>query len=86
LAIETDVTSLTTMVSDRPEVNEAYKAIAVPEVWIYANGGLKIYLLVAGEYVPSLTSEIFPQLPIVEWVDRAVDQTWTVAIEAVGMT
>jgi Uma2 family endonuclease len=70
LAIETDVTSLTTI--------EAYKAIAVPEVWIYANGGLKIYRLVDGDYVPSVTSGIFPQLPIVEWVDRAVDRAWTV--------
>jgi hypothetical protein len=76
--IQNDVTSLTTMVYDRPEVNEAYKAIAVPEVWIYANGGLKIYLLVAGDYVPSVTSGVFPQLPIVEWVDRAVDRAWTV--------
>ncbi len=60
LAIETDVTSLTAI--------SAYQAIAVPEVWIYANGGLKIYVLRSGEYVQSQTSEIFPQLPIVEWV------------------
>jgi Uma2 family endonuclease len=70
LAIETDVTSLTAIA--------AYQAIGVPEVWIYANGGLKIYLLQVGEYVPSVTSGIFPQLPIVEWVDRAVDRAWTV--------
>ncbi len=77
-AIETDVTSLTARVYDRPEVNEAYKAIAVPEVWIYANGGLKIYLLRSGEYVQSQTSEIFPELPIVEWVEQAIDRAWTV--------
>jgi Uma2 family endonuclease len=70
LAIETDVTSLTAI--------EAYQAIAVPEVWIYANEGLKIYVLRAGNYVQSAQSLIFPQLPIVEWVDRAIDRAWTV--------
>lgn len=70
LAIETDVTSRTTL--------DAYRAIAVPELWIYANGGLKIYLLRSGDYVESEASAIFPQLPIVEWVDRAVAQAWTV--------
>ncbi len=70
LAIETDVTSLTAI--------EAYQSIAVPEVWIYANGGLKIYLLKSGHYIQSETSEIFPQLPIVEWVNRSIDRAWTI--------
>jgi Uma2 family endonuclease len=70
LAIETDVTSRT--------VIEAYKAIAVPEVWIYVDGGLKIYLLQAGDYVSSQTSGVFPQLPIVEWINQAIERSWTV--------
>ena len=70
LAIETDVTSGTAI--------EAYKAIAVPEVWIYANGELKIYLLQAGEYLQSDRSAIFPQLPIGEWVEQAIDRAWAV--------
>jgi Uma2 family endonuclease len=70
LAIETDVTSRTTL--------DAYSAIAVPELWIYANGGLKIYRLQAGDYVESDVSAVFPQLPIIEWVDRAVERSWTV--------
>ena len=37
LAIETDVTSKTTL--------EAYEAIAVPELWVYENGRLTINLL-----------------------------------------
>lgn len=69
LAIETDVTSLTKI--------EAYKAIAVPEVWIYADG-LKIYLLQAGEYVQSQTSGVLPELPIVEWIEQAIARAWTV--------
>jgi Uma2 family endonuclease len=71
LAIETDVTSLTTI--------EAYRAIAVPEVWIYANSKLQIYLLQpSGEYIQSQSSPIFPDLPIVEWVEEAIDQSWTI--------
>jgi Uma2 family endonuclease len=69
LAIETDVTSLTKI--------EAYKAIAVPEVWIDADG-LRIYLLQAGEYVQSVTSGVLPQLPIVEWIEQAIDRAWAV--------
>jgi Uma2 family endonuclease len=71
LAIETDVTSLTTI--------EAYRAIAVPEVWIYANSKLQIYLLQpSGEYIQSQSSPIFPDLPIVQWVEEAIDQSWTI--------
>jgi Uma2 family endonuclease len=71
LAIETDVTSLTTI--------EAYRAIAVPEVWIYANSKLQIYLLQSsGEYIQSQSSPIFPDLPIVEWIEEAIDQSWTI--------
>jgi Uma2 family endonuclease len=70
LAIETDVTLRTTL--------DAYSAIAVPELWIYANGELKIYLLQAGAYVESETSAIFSELPIIAWVNRAVEQAWQV--------
>lgn len=70
LAIETDVTSLTTIT--------AYRAIAVPEVWIYADGQLTIYLLQSGDYVQSETSPLFPQLPMVDWVEQAINQAWTV--------
>jgi Uma2 family endonuclease len=71
LAIETDVTSPTTIA--------AYKAIAVPEVWIYANSKLQIYLLQSsGEYIQSQFSLIFPDLPIVEWIEEAIDQSWTI--------
>ncbi len=69
LAIETDVTS--------PTALSAYRAIAVPELWIYADG-LTIYRLEAGEYVQSSTSGVFPELPMVEWVNEAVQRAWTV--------
>ncbi|MBE9157938.1 Uma2 family endonuclease [Nodosilinea sp. LEGE 06152] len=70
LAIETDVTSLTTIT--------AYRAIAVPEVWIYADGKLTLYLLQAGDYVASDTSPLFPHFPIAGWVEQAVSRAWTV--------
>jgi Uma2 family endonuclease len=70
LAIETDVTSSTTIA--------AYRAIAVPEVWIYAEGSLTIYLLQSGDYIQSDTSGIFPQLPIVKWINQAIDRSWIV--------
>jgi Uma2 family endonuclease len=70
LAIETDVTSLTAI--------EAYKAIAVPEVWIYAEGRLRIYRLELGEYVVCEASGLFPTMPIVDWVEGAIDRAWTV--------
>ncbi|WP_008308134.1 Uma2 family endonuclease [Leptolyngbya sp. PCC 6406] len=70
LAIETDVTSLTTIT--------AYRAIAVPEVWIYADGNLIIHTLQAGDYVQSEASPLFPGLPIVPWIKQAVSRSWTV--------
>lgn len=48
LAIETDVTSKTTL--------DAYVAIAVPELWVYDSGKLIIYLLQDGNYIKSDTS------------------------------
>jgi hypothetical protein len=51
----------------------------VPEVWIYANRKLQIYLLQSsGEYIQSQSSPIFPDLPIVEWIEEAIDQSWTI--------
>lgn len=70
LAIETDVTSKTTI--------DAYAAIGVPEVWVYDSGSLTIYLLKDGNYVKSATSPSFPELPIVQIVPTAVERAWQV--------
>lgn len=69
LAIETDVTSKTTL--------DAYAILQVPEVWIYDSGRLTIYLLQAGEYQPSTTSQVFPNLPITTWVPELVQTALT---------
>lgn len=66
LAIESDVTSKTTL--------DAYKALRVPEVWIYRNRQLRIYRLQNEDYVESLVSLIFPDLPMTEMIPQLVQK------------
>ncbi len=70
LAIETDVTSKTTLA--------AYAAIAVPELWIYDSGELTINVFEAGEYAQVEESRIFPGVPLREWVPEAIARAWVV--------
>ncbi|HLP90622.1 MAG TPA: Uma2 family endonuclease [Nostocaceae cyanobacterium] len=70
LAIEIDVNSKTTL--------EAYEAIAIPELWIYNNSKLVIYLLTNGKYNQSPTSAIFPDIPITQIIPSAVARSWQV--------
>jgi Uma2 family endonuclease len=70
LAIETDVTSKTTI--------DAYKIIGVPEVWVYDSGRLRIYLLQDGEYVESDMSPNFPEIAIAQLIPTAVERAWQV--------
>jgi len=57
---------------------EAYCAIAVPELWIYDQGQLSIYLFQDGEYVESATSSIFPEIEIREVIPNRVERAWKV--------
>ena len=66
LAIEADVTSKTTL--------DAYEAMGVPEVWIYRNKQLKIYLLSNQGYVETANSPIFPGLPLTELIPQLVQK------------
>jgi Uma2 family endonuclease len=66
LAIESDVTSTTTL--------EAYEALGVPEVWIYRNSKLKIYLLQEGKYVQTTMSPTFPALDVIELIQELVQK------------
>lgn len=68
LAIEADVTSKTTL--------DAYAILEVPEVWIYDNGNLTIYLLDNGDYRRSTESVVFSNLPITEVIPRLVAQAF----------
>jgi Uma2 family endonuclease len=60
LAIESDVTSTATLA--------AYKALGIPEVWIYRNCRLTIYLLQNGKYIESLVSLVFTDVAIAELI------------------
>lgn len=60
LAIEVDVTSKTQL--------DAYLALGVPELWIYAERKLQIFILTEEEYQPVETSLIFGNLQIIEGI------------------
>jgi Uma2 family endonuclease len=66
LAVESDVTSKTTL--------NAYISIAIPEVWIYSNHQLSIYVFQANNYVQSPISPTFPNLPITELIPQLVQK------------
>lgn len=66
LAVESDVTSKTTL--------NAYISLRVPEVWIYSNHQLTVYILQADGYVESLLSPTFPNLPVTELIPRLVQK------------
>lgn len=68
LAIEADVTSKTTF--------EAYAVLKVPEVWVYDNGRLTIYLLQDDDYQPMSKSRIFPDLAIAELIPQLLRQAF----------
>jgi Uma2 family endonuclease len=57
LAIEVDVTSKTGLA--------AYEALAVPELWRFEEGRLRISLLVNGAYQDQLHSVYFPQVDVI---------------------
>ncbi|MBD2310782.1 Uma2 family endonuclease [Desertifilum sp. FACHB-1129] len=61
-----DVTSRTTLA--------AYQALRVPEVWIYRDRTLKIYLLQNSDYTESSVSLVFPNLPIPEMIPQLVQK------------
>ncbi|MFE1746290.1 Uma2 family endonuclease [Coleofasciculus sp. H7-2] len=66
LAIESDVTSKTTL--------NAYQALRVPEVWIYRDRQLTIYILQNGDYTESSVSLSFPDLPMTEMIPQLVQK------------
>lgn len=70
LAIETDVTSKTTL--------DAYEAIAVPELWIYNGKQLSIYLFTDGHYIQSENSPTFPNTPLNQIITATIERAWLV--------
>ena len=70
LAVEIDLTSRTPL--------ENYQLLGVPELWRYGKQGLQIEILQDGKYVKSDSSLTFPDLPIVDLINRYVRQSQTV--------
>ncbi len=65
LAIEIDLTSRTPL--------ENYQILGIPELWRYGKQGLQIDVLQDGKYVRSGFSPTFPDLPIVNSINRYVE-------------
>ncbi len=72
LALETDVTSKTEIF--------AYEALAVPELWVYSGGKLKINILQKGKYIESVTSSIFPDFKIIDIIPRFMQRSLVVGV------
>ena len=70
LGIESDLTSKTTL--------ETYLILQVPEIWIYENDRLTIYLLEKknhqNNYQKTTTSGVFPSLSITDLIPELVQQ------------
>ena len=66
IAIEVDLTSNTQI--------SAYEALAVAEIWRYANGKLSIRLLRGGKYVESLVSLSFPDFPVIDGISQFLER------------
>jgi Uma2 family endonuclease len=67
LAVEIALTSRTPL--------ENYRLLGVPELWRYGKQGLQIEVLQDGKYIRSDSSPTFPDLPIVDLIDRYVQQS-----------
>jgi hypothetical protein len=53
---------------------ETYEVPGVPELWVYGQESLKIYV----QYEESAISPAFPDLPIAEIVVNAIEQAQTI--------
>ncbi|MDB9518353.1 Uma2 family endonuclease [Roseofilum reptotaenium CS-1145] len=69
-AIEVDVTSKTQ--------TDAYLRLGVPELWIYGENELKMYVLEDGEYKPIEQSKSFPEFPIADWVKEGLKRSYEI--------
>lgn len=69
LAIESDVTSRTFL--------SAYETIGVPEIWIYCDNSLQIFVLQDEKYIDSEDSLMFPDLQIKALIPHLVMQAMT---------
>lgn len=72
LALEIDLTSRTEL--------DAYEALEVPELWIYADGKLKINLLREGKYIESQASLTFPNIEVIKIIPQFMQRAKQVGV------
>lgn len=70
LAIEIDITSIT-----HPE---DYQEINVPELWIYREKTLYIYLFDGQQYQEVFASPTFPNIPVKQLIPEYVEKAWAI--------
>jgi len=69
LAIEVDITSLTTL--------DIYQMLGIPEVWIYRQGQLSVYVLKPEGYEDSAQSPTFPTVDVKAVLPEYVERAWS---------
>ena len=69
LAIEVDLTSLTSL--------DIYQTLAVPELWIYRQGTLKIYVLTPDGYQDRPHSPTFPDTDVKDILPGYIERAWS---------
>ncbi|WP_198648968.1 Uma2 family endonuclease [Cyanothece sp. BG0011] len=69
LAIEVDFTSITDV--------EAYELLKLPELWVYRQESLNIYILQENSYQDSEKSNLFPNINIKKILPHYVELGWT---------
>ena len=72
LALEVDLTSFT-----RPE---DYEGVAVPELWIYRETGLSIYLFDGQQYAEREQSPLFPEVSLKYLIPKYLETAWAEGI------
>lgn len=75
LALEVDLTSFSSI--------DDYEAIAIPELWIYRDRTLKIYVMEEGHYQAVNHSRLFPDIPLSEIIPTYIERAWTVGSSVV---
>jgi Uma2 family endonuclease len=68
LAIEVDFTSITNIAS--------YTPLAIPELWIYSPGDLKIYIFENNDYQEKNHSNLFKNWDIKTLLPKYVELAW----------
>ena len=68
LAIEVDLSSITDL--------GAYEILKIPELWIYRQGVLKVYLLEGESYRESAVSRLFPETNVLKILPKYVELGW----------